>query len=353
MPYCLNHKIKNLVPYEPITGEYKIRLDANESYIKFDCDKLTKALDANLNRYPDPYAVDLCRAFSSLYGVSPELVTAGNGSDELIGLIVGAFFTANDTVVTLSNDFSMYKFYGEVSGVKIDTYHKNDELEIDVDGLISYINSNNIAGLIFSNPCNPTSLCLTRENVLKIIQNVDALVVVDEAYMDFSDQSVLDCCDKYDNVIILKTCSKAIGLAAIRLGFAVANDTLTTALKAVKSPYNVNSITQCIGEIVLTDVDYIRNCTEKLIANRDYLYSKLQELHSSHNFFDKIYKPETNFVFVKTSYAEFIYNELLIRSIAIRCMGEYLRISAGSIFEIDELFVQLREIFEKNPQNVN
>lgn len=334
----LNDKIKNLTPYEPITGEYKIRLDANESYIEYSC--VGKVNAKQLNRYPDPYAVKLCEAFAKHYGVDVENVTAGNGSDELISLIVGAFFSHGDTVLTLSNDFSMYQFYGNVFGINVDVFQKKDDLTIDVDQLITYINERKIAGLVFSNPCNPTSLCLPREEVLRLCNAVDALVVVDEAYMDFANQSIIDAVPP--NVIVLKTCSKAVGLAAIRLGFAVANLPITTALKAVKSPYNVNSITQSVGEMVLLDSDYINKCTQLLIASKDSLYRGLCALNCPK--FETIYESSTNFIFIKTAYAKAIYEKLLSYSIAVRYMGDYLRITAGSERENSELIAVLREI---------
>jgi len=344
MPYCLNNKIKNLTPYSPITGDYKIRLDANESYISISEEKIKQALNISFNRYPDPYAKTLCESYSKLYPVNANNITAGNGSDELISLIVGAFFINEDTLLTLSNDFTMYQFYGDVFGVKTQVYPKNNDLTIDVDSLISYINENKIAGLIFSNPCNPTSLSLSREQVLKLVSSVNALVMVDEAYMDFGDQSILDVCCEYDNVIVLKTCSKAIGLAAIRLGFAIANDTITKALKAVKSPYNVNSITQSIGNIVLSDKGYVKACTKEIIENLNYLYQKLMEFNKQKNAFEVIYETTTNFVFIKTDKAKMIFEELLKRSISIRYMGDYLRISTGSKQENDELLKALKEI---------
>lgn len=344
MSYRLNDKIRNLTPYEPITGEYKIRLDANESYFCIDEKKISSAFLQNYNRYPDPYAKKLCDSFAKLYNINSQYVTAGNGSDELISLIVGAFFTHQDTLLTLSNDFSMYNFYGDVFGVKTSIFKKRLDLTIDVDELIKYINDNNISGLIFSNPCNPTSLMLSREDVLKLVSSVNALVVVDEAYMDFADQSILDVCYNYDNVIVLKTCSKAIGMASIRLGFAVANQKITKALRSVKSPYNVNSITQSIGEIILSDKEYIESCKKDIIENLKNLCNNLVELNKRKKVFEIIYKSCTNFVFIKTNKGKEIFDELLKYSIAIRYMGDYIRISTGSKQENNELMKALEEI---------
>lgn len=345
MSYILNDKIRNLTPYQPICGDYRIRLDANESFKVIDREIIQQALGISLNRYPDPYASKLCDAFADLYNINACYVTAGNGSDELISLIVGAFFSAGDTLLTLSNDFSMYRFYGDVFGIKTNVFNKESDLTIDADKLIEYVNQAKPAGIIFSNPCNPTSLVLDRESIVKIISNVDCLVVIDEAYMDFSDQSILDICHTFDNCIVLRTCSKAIGMAAIRLGFAVANGVITNALRAVKSPYNVNALTQSIGEIVLSDKEYIADCVRELIESRNFLYRELVKLNSVTGIFEQIYKSETNFIYIKTSSdkAKEIFTDLLDRSIAVRNMGEYLRITAGSMPENEKLLEALKK----------
>lgn len=347
MSYKLNNKIKNLIPYEPISGDYKIRLDANESYITLNLKDIFKKISIPVNRYPDPYAIDLCKAFGDFYNVDYKNVTAGNGSDELISLIVGAFFTPKDNIITLSPDFSMYKFYGSIFEINTLVEEKDTDLEVDVEKLIEEINDKKIDGIIFSNPCNPTSLCINRQDVLKLVENVKSLVIVDEAYMDFSNQSVLDTYDKYDNLIVLKTCSKAIGLAGIRLGFAVANQKITNALKAVKSPYNVNAITQSVGTYVLKDKKYLAECLSDIIKNRDYLYARFCELQEKYDVIEKIYETTTNFIFIKTQKSEFIFKKLLEDSIAIRLMGDYLRINTGSREENDVLISCFEKILKK------
>ena len=244
--YELNDKLKKIEAYDPIEGNYKIRLDANESYFNINDtlgDKISNAIrKLNLNRYPDPMATTAVKAFSELYNVPQNFVTAGNGSDELISIICGCFLEKKDKILTLSPDFSMYAFYSELYELKVETLQKDSSLKVNIANVIEYCNNNDIKAVIFSNPCNPTSLGINREDVIKLIKSVFCLVIVDEAYMDFWDQSILDEVGNFDNLIILKTCSKAIGLAAIRLGFAVACEKLTIALRAVKSPYNTDTI---------------------------------------------------------------------------------------------------------------
>lgn len=348
MPYQLNDRIKKLTPYEPIVGDYKIRLDANESFLNLPQDILHKimlaSLDVELNRYPDPTATELIKQFAAFYSVNPHFVMAGNGSDELISIIISTFFLENEELITLANDFSMYRIYGDAYGVKTSIFPKKKDLKIDIDSLIYYANASNARGIIFSNPCNPTSLCLKKEKVLELVRSVNCLVIVDEAYMDFADESVIKHTDDYDNLIVLKTTSKAFGLAGIRLGFAVSNEKITTALCAVKSPYNVNSMTQSLASVVLSEQDYLNTCIEKIIHSRDSLYSGILSLYARYKAIDVVYNTSTNFVFFKTKFAKLIYGELLKRSIAVRLMGDYLRISAGTKIENAAVLDALEDI---------
>ena len=353
MAYRLCESIRGLEPYEPISGHYDIRLDANESFLPLPTELIEQAtLDAlndKTNRYPDPAAALICKAFAELYGVPRELVTAGNGSDELISLIAGAFFEPGEELVTLDMDFSMYRFYGEVFHTKVTVLPKTDDLTVDVDSVISYIQESGARGLIFSNPCNPTSLCLSRKQILRLIKSVpNCLVVVDEAYMDFADSSVLDDVEDYENLMVLRTCSKAFGLAAIRLGFAVANSTLTNALRAVKSPYNINALTQSVGYQVLQDGDYLIDCIDNLIHSRDKLYSGALFVHARHKLIHEVYPTATNFVLLETPKAVEIHAALLEQSIAVRLVGNrYLRISAGTKHENEAVLSALDDILDE------
>ena len=246
--YQLNDKIKNLVPYEPISGTYEIRLDANECPENLPGEiraQLREKLDEiSFNRYPDPLAAKLVNSFAEYYGVKPEFVTAGNGSDELIFLIESAFLEKGDKMLVVSPDFSMYNFYSSICEVECAGFQKNGSLDIDVDALIEKINADGIKLVIFSNPCNPTGRGIDRAQAEKLVSSVEALVILDEAYMDFWTESLLDKIEDYSNLIIFRTASKLVGAAALRLGFAVANTAIARAIQAVKSPYNVNSISQ-------------------------------------------------------------------------------------------------------------
>ena len=350
MAYKLNEKLRNLKPYDPIMGNYQIRLDANESFINIGdemCDKLANTIvNLPFNRYPDPYASKLVNAFADFYNIEKECVTAGNGSDELISIIAGCFLEKGDKVLTFTPDFSMYDFYSHLYELEVVSVEKNDELEIDVDAAISYINRHNIKAVMFSNPCNPTSVGLAREKALHLIKGVDALVILDEAYMDFWDESLIGIASNYDNLILLRTCSKAIGLASLRLGFAIANPKLTRALRAAKSPYNVNGVSQAMGEIILKDKEFLQQGIKTIIRSRDTLYKGLKSICDKSDKVTKLFQTKTNFIFIETDFADTIYQELLSMSIAIRKMDRYIRISCGNKEENEKVIEAFSKILK-------
>lgn len=352
MSYKLNKKLVNLVPYDPITGHYDIRLDANESCFNLNDElkaKIGKSISQiHFNRYPDCLAKAPTKAFAELYNISEELISAGNGSDELISIIEGCFFEAGDTIVNVNYDFSMYEFYAQLYEVKVETYQKEADLTINVDKLIAFCKEKGAKGLIFSNPCNPTSLGLDRDAVRKIIESLeDVLVILDEAYMDFWDQSILSEVDNYKNLIILKTCSKAIGMAAVRFGFAVANKTITNAIRAAKSPYNNDTVAQTIVADILSEKEYLKECCDTIVANTKKLYADIAALDKKYGCFEKIYEPCTNFVFIKTDKFEDIYKFMLENSIAIRKFKGAIRITTGSAEENKRFMEVLEKYFTK------
>lgn len=347
--YRLPDKLSRFSPYQPLEGSYAIRLDANESFISLPVelrDRISDSLSRlDFNRYPDPYCRELCAAFGGYYGVDPALVVAGNGSDELIGLIVANLVADGGRIAVTAPDFSMYRFYAELAQVPVDVFDKSPQsLALDAEALIAFCREYESGLLLLSNPCNPTSLTASRNDMLHIVRSLpDCLVVADEAYMDFTDGSVLDCAGKYDNLLVLRTCSKAFGLAAIRLGFAVGSPDLVRALAAVKSPYNVNSMTQLVGTLLLKQGDYLRGCAARIKQSRDKLQAELERVFAGRG---ELLPTQANFVFVKTAQSGRLYNECLQHGVALRLMGDYLRITAGSEEENIELVTLLGQLMD-------
>ncbi len=340
MSYTLNDKIKNLVPYEPISGSYKIRLDANECTLNYDVEfmkTVDKAVhNIDFNRYPDPCCVELRKSFSDFYGLNYKNVTVGNGSDELIFLIESAFLQKGEKILVVSPDFSMYEFYSKITENQCFMFNKNEDLNIDIDKLIDTVNSNEISLVIFSNPCNPTGQGISKSEAHKLVNSVNSLVVLDEAYMDFWDEenSLLKDVNKYSNLIIFRTASKALGSAALRLGFAVADQTITKAIAAVKSPYNVNSVSQAIGCELYNNKDFLINRINTIVQNTKKLYNEMVRVSKLTDDF-YVYPTKTNFVLVKTGFSKELWEYLKKKSIAVRWMGDFIRVTSGTADEIN------------------
>lgn len=330
-------KLTGLVPYAVDTAAYKIRLDANESFIgmpeemrgKFA--KVTRALD--FNRYPDPNADALCEAFAAYYGLQRENVCAGNGSDEIISILMNGFADKGDTVLTFAPDFSMYAFYASLAELRCVTVEKQpDSLQIDFDAADRALSENTVRMCIFSNPCNPTGRIEKKSDIVALAEkHPDTLFVVDEAYMDFAGtagESFLHDAGKYANIIVLKTLSKALGSAALRVGFVVADTRFCGMFAAVKSPYNVNSLSQAFGSAILEEKERLDDCIARILASRDALFDGIVSRGIA-----KPAKMYTNFVFFEAANAKDLYEFLKKERILVRYFGiggGALRITAGS-----------------------
>lgn len=354
MSYSLCEKIRNLKAYNPNCEVYRNKLDANESFFSVDNELYKKILDKlseiDFNRYPDPNCSILCDYFAKFYNIDKDLVTAGNGSDELISIIINSFLSYNDKVLTILPDFSMYSFYSHLAERNLIKLDKREDLILDVDAVIDIAQKIDPQMIIFSNPCNPTSLGVCKDEVIRLIKSVNALVVLDEAYMDFWSESLINQVDKFENLIILRTASKAWGMASIRLGFAVANLKLTNALKACKSPYNVNTITQKIGELIYSNKKLLIQMKNEILIQRDYLYDNLKKLS---NIYDNVtvYPSCTNFLFIKLKSdieSDFIYKYLKEKSIIVRVIDDYLRITASNNDDMDEFLLFFEEALKRS-----
>lgn len=334
-------KLQSKEPYTPVTAGYSIRLDANESPYNVSAElreDMKRALDdIDFNRYPDPLAADLCKAFARAYGIRSSYVTAGNGSDELIGLILSSFLEKGEGVTVALPDFSMYAFYASLSEEKLHVFKRDGAPTLD--GLRAFVRETGSAAVIFSNPCNPTGQGYDRKSVLQFVLSTDALCIIDEAYMDFWDQSILADAPWLENAFVLRTLSKVFGAAALRLGFAVANAKLTAALRTAKSPYNVNAVSQAFGKLLLERRDADRSAELAGAARR--LRKALLP------YFPGIPETVTNFVYIETPQASAIAAYLASRGIAVRVFPNALRITAGSGAENDALLAALRDYFAK------
>lgn len=324
--------------------DYKVRLNANESFDNLGAEvrrEIGKVIENSIyNRYPDADALEVCNLYSLYANVKNINVMAGNGSDECIQIIAHTFLNTGDKVAMQSPDFSMYGLYTKVAGGIPIEFPLSDALELDVQGFISMANREKVKIVFLSNPNNPTGNIIKREDIISIIEGCKCIVVIDEAYFEFYGQSILDKIDTYDNLIVLRTCSK-IGLAAIRIGFMITNSILMLELKKVKPPYNVNTITQSITSVILKNPEIINNNVKNIIVERSYLWEKLSNIDGL-----RLYKAEANFILVEVPNAIEVKKRLIEESINVRSfttgpLKNCLRITIGSRQENDSLLKNL------------
>lgn len=349
-------KLSKIEPYNVDTSFYEVRLDANESFIGATeelTEKFAKILkNTDLNRYPDPRASELCEAFANFYGIKAENVVAGNGSDEIISILMNGFADKGDYVMTFSPDFSMYAFYAANAELECVSLPKTkDSLQIDFDAADYLIKQKKVKFCIFSNPCNPTGRIEKKSDIQELAhKNPSTIFVVDEAYMDFASdlaesESFLGDVTDYPNIIVLKTLSKAIGSASLRVGFVVADKEFCDMFCAVKSPYNLNTVSQKFATAILQDREALKENISKILTSRDYLYEQIIKLGIGSP--QKMY---TNFIFFETPQATEIFDSLKAKGILIRkfaISGGSLRITAGSMEENEKLICALKETINK------
>lgn len=348
--FKLSDKFISNNSYTTNERKYEIYLDANESFIPLPNEIMEEMIDGfnavSLNRYPDPMAAEVSEAFAKRYDIPLSNVVAGNGSDELISLLFATFMEPGENFATISPDFSMYEISGRNSHMNHISIEKNADFTIDVDRVITACRENDVKLLIFSNPCNPTSVGLSREKVLRLAAESGALVVADEAYMEFWDESVIDDIPDYENLLVLKTCSKAFGLAGIRLGFAIANEPLINAIKSIKSPYNVNSISQVLGKIILLHKNLTEQSIRDIISSREDVERELLELSAKTGAF-KVINGVANFVTLVMDSPENFHGYLADCGIAVRLTSGLVRITAGTKEENESLLAAARKYFAK------
>lgn len=322
--------IKNLRPYSTARDEYKgqasVFLDANEN-------SFGSPLPENFNRYPDPLQLDLKDAISRIKGVPIENTFLGNGSDEAIDLLYRAFCNpGKDNVIILPPTYGMYEVSANINDVEIRKVNLLPNFQLDLDGIAEAIDAN--TKLIFiCSPNNPTGNSIVRTDIETVLTNFKGLVVIDEAYINYSRQhTFIKELTEYPNLVILQTFSKAWGLAAIRLGMAFAARPVIDILNKVKPPYNINQATQDLALEALKNVEQVNEWIKTTVAEREALSKSMLELPVVR----QVYPSDANFILAEVSDATGIYNALVDQGIIVRdrskvtlCEG-CLRITIGT-----------------------
>ena len=332
--------IWSLAPYSSARNEYagreaRVFLDANEN-----------PYNAPYNRYPDPLQLELKDAISKVKGVPAGNIFLGNGSDEPIDLVYRSFCVPGvDNVVAIEPTYGMYKVCADINDVEYRPVLLDDNYQITADRLLAATDAHTKLIWLCS-PNNPTGNNLQREEIVKVIENFEGLVIVDEAYSDFSSQKPLRSeLAKYPNLIVLNTMSKAWGCAAIRLGMAFATEEIIAIFNKVKYPYNVNQLTQEQALLALQDPFEVDKWVKLLLEERSRMIDAFKLLPIC----VKVFPTDANFFLAQMTDAVKIYNYLVNKGIIVRnrhrvqlCQN-CLRVTIGTKTENGELIAALRQ----------
>jgi histidinol-phosphate aminotransferase len=297
--------------------------------------KLLEQLNkVELNRYPQAGAPDLRERFARYYGVDKDMIMLGNGSDELIQVLCMTLKGKINGVLVPVPTFVMYKIIGINTGNRVVEVALDADYDLDMNAMNNKIEQYFPALIYLSYPNSPTGNCFSRDKIESLIKKTPGIVVVDEAYASFSDDSFLSLLKKYSNLIVLKTLSK-LGLAAIRLGFLIGNRELIAQLDKVRLPYNVNSLSQAAAGFFLDYRDEFAEQVKEIVAQREELYRGLQEIAGI-----KPYPSRANFIYFSCSFAsDRIYTSLAARGILVKnlnnppLISNCMRVTVGNLKE--------------------
>lgn len=307
----VRENIKSMKPYSSARDEFEdfdtadmIFLDANEN-----------PFENGVNRYPDPQQSSVKKVLAKQKRVQTNQILLGNGSDEVLDLIFRAFCEPKvDNVITLPPTYGMYGVLANINAVENREILLSNNFQPQVEKILNAVDEN--TKIIFlCSPNNPTANSFSDESVAYLLKNFNGLVVIDEAYIDFSKkQSWMNELDEYPNLVITQTLSKAYGLAGIRLGICYASAAVISVLNKIKPPYNVNELTQLRALERLSEPEKIKSEIISIIAQREELLKVLVDV----KFVEKIYPTEANFILIKVDDANKRYAELIAKGIVIR-----------------------------------
>lgn len=333
--------VKELQPYVVNPIVCSVKLDANEGSKDLFKD-LVKQLgeDFYLNVYPDDSYIDLKKAIYNYVGCKISNICVGNGSSELLDLCIKTFVDRDELILSLDPSFAMYSVYAKIFDTKYMGAKSEDDFVINADKVIHAIKENNPKVTIICNPNNPTGSMIKKDDVIRIIKSTDNIVIVDEAYMEFGDESVVEEIENYKNLIVVKTLSKAFSMAGIRTGYLLACEDLVNTVEKVRPPYNLNSISAFLATKALEKKDKMRTYVKGIKKERDKVYKSLLDMNV------KVFPSGANFIFfhsdIKNLEDKLIKEDVLIRRFGGKLDNHY-RVTIGSKDENNEFIKAMKK----------
>ncbi len=316
MEFNLNNivreNIKSLKPYSSarheFTGKASVFLDANEN-------AFGSPLEENFNRYPDPLQWQVKFKLARIKGVPAENIFIGNGSDEVIDLAYRIFCNPKtDNVIVCPPTYGMYQVSADINDVSVKKVPLTKDFQLDVDGILNAMDADTKL-LFICSPNNPTGNNMNRSDVETLLNNFKGIVIIDEAYINYSRQKTfIQELTEYPNLIVMQTLSKAWGLAALRMGIAFASMDIIDLFNKVKPPYNINEASQQLALEALQNTQLVNDWIKTVVIEKEKVITGLSKLL----FVKHIYSSDANFILVKVSDADAVYNFLAAEGIVIR-----------------------------------
>ncbi|RZN83986.1 MAG: histidinol-phosphate transaminase [Winogradskyella sp.] len=338
----LRENIKNLKAYSSARDEYTevsnemIFIDANEN-----------PFESEVNRYPDPQQTIVKSRLSELKTIPINQILLGNGSDEVLDLILRAFCEPNqDNIITLPPTYGMYSVLANLNAIAIIEVILDTNFEPNVDDILEAQNKNSKI-LFLCSPNNPTANSFEASKIEELLNGFKGIVVIDEAYIDFSNQeSWLSRLDEFPNLVVTQTLSKAYGLAGIRLGICYASEEIIAVLNRIKPPYNINELTQKAALNRLNTIETVNSEVKMILEQREHLLEALNTI----SFVEKVYTSDANFLLVKVDDANQRYDQLIEKGIVVRnrttqpLCENCLRFTVGTEVENQKLIKTLNQL---------
>ncbi len=336
--------ILNLKPYRSARDDFDsgILLDANENSIGAPFEN-----ELELHRYPMPYQEELRARIADFRGVDASNVFVGVGSDEAIDLLFRIFCEpGKDRVLTTPPTYGMYKVSAAINDVDVDSVLLTPEFQLQVKETLAAV-TDQTKIIFLCSPNNPSGNSLRREDMVSVIEGFDGIVVVDEAYIDFSkNESFASLVKQYPNLVVLQTMSKAFGLAGIRLGIAIANSEIIDFMMKVKAPYNINKLTSEAAIRGFSNIDVMKKNVAQILSERERVISELDQVEGV----EKIFPTDANFLIFRVPNALDVYKKLAENGVIVRYRGNEphcencLRLTIGTPDENDQFLSALKQV---------
>lgn len=350
MENLVKENILLLKPYAASKDIAEVKLDANENPFNIFSElkeKFIKGIeDLDLNRYPEIDNQCLSEKIADYAGVELENIICGNGSDEIIQMIIHTFVDKGDYVVVPVPTFSMYKIYTEIGGGQILEVPTDEDFNIRENEIINIANEKKAKVIFLCNPNNPTGTVVKREAILKVLNSTNSIVVVDEAYYEFLGETVIDKISSNKRLIVLRTLSKAYALAGARVGYGVASKETINMISRVRPPYNISSISQALGILFIDNIDKVEEKIIEIKNERSYLVDEIKKVNGI-----RVYPSGSNFIFIKSAKAGCILSTCMKEKIALRGFSDSytnncIRITVGKRVENDKLVNLIKRVVQ-------